>query len=156
MRVGILGGTGFVGCYLVDALLAREHQPVLLVRSGSEDRVTERTTTETLVGGSSDRATIEKLAESTDALKKYVTEKMTQCVRKYASYDADVHAVLSVEKRDHIAEVNVRSKGLTASAKAVTVDLYSAIDKVVDTIHAQLRKKKERLLRRSSRVSVAP
>ncbi|MDH3469457.1 MAG: NAD(P)H-binding protein [Gammaproteobacteria bacterium] len=36
MRVALFGGTGFVGSYLVEQLLKREHMPVLLVRPGSE------------------------------------------------------------------------------------------------------------------------
>ena len=36
MQVAIVGGTGFFGGYLVDALLARGHRPALLVRDGSE------------------------------------------------------------------------------------------------------------------------
>lgn len=39
MRVGIIGGTGFVGGYLVDALLDSGHNVNLLVRPGSEDKV---------------------------------------------------------------------------------------------------------------------
>jgi len=39
MRVAVIGGTGFVGGYLVDALLDASHEPALLVRSGSEDKV---------------------------------------------------------------------------------------------------------------------
>ena len=38
MRVTLFGGTGFVGRYLVDALLAAGMHPVLLVRPGSERR----------------------------------------------------------------------------------------------------------------------
>lgn len=39
MRIGIFGGTGFVGSYLVEALLEAGHEPVLLVRPGSEGKV---------------------------------------------------------------------------------------------------------------------
>lgn len=39
MRVAIIGGTGFIGSYLVDALLADGHAPSLLVRHGSADKV---------------------------------------------------------------------------------------------------------------------
>ena len=39
MRVAIIGGTGFVGGYLVDALLDADHEPALLVRPGSENKV---------------------------------------------------------------------------------------------------------------------
>ena len=39
MRVGIIGGTGFVGGYLVDALLGAGHEVSLLVRPGSGNKV---------------------------------------------------------------------------------------------------------------------
>ena len=39
MRVALIGGTGFVGGYLTDALLAAGHEPVLLVREGSERKI---------------------------------------------------------------------------------------------------------------------
>ncbi len=39
MRVAIIGGTGFVGGYLVDALLAAGHDINMLVRPGSEGKV---------------------------------------------------------------------------------------------------------------------
>lgn len=39
MRIALFGGTGFVGSYLIDALVAAGHEPVLLVRDGSEYKV---------------------------------------------------------------------------------------------------------------------
>lgn len=39
MKVAIIGGTGFVGSYIVDALVAAGHLPRLMVRAGHEDRV---------------------------------------------------------------------------------------------------------------------
>ena len=39
MRVALIGGTGFVGSYIVDALIAAGHEPSLLVRPGSESKV---------------------------------------------------------------------------------------------------------------------
>lgn len=39
MQVAIIGGTGFVGGYVVDALVEAGHTPVLLVRPGSESKV---------------------------------------------------------------------------------------------------------------------
>ena len=68
MRVGILGGTGFVGSYLVDALAARGHQPVLLVRPGSEDRMPGRLTSELVPGSLADDGALRTLVESTEAL----------------------------------------------------------------------------------------
>jgi uncharacterized protein YbjT (DUF2867 family) len=39
MNVAVFGGTGYVGSYLVAALIAHGHQPVLLVRPGSEKKL---------------------------------------------------------------------------------------------------------------------
>jgi NADH dehydrogenase len=39
VKVAIIGGTGFVGSYIVDALIDAGHEPHLLVRSGSEDKL---------------------------------------------------------------------------------------------------------------------
>ena len=83
--------------------------------------------------------------ESTPALKSYAIEKITHCVQKYVSHDTEAQVILSVEKRDHSAEANIHSKDYNVSCKAVTGDLYSAIDKVVDTVEGQLRKQKDRL-----------
>jgi uncharacterized protein YbjT (DUF2867 family) len=39
VKVAIIGGTGFVGSYLVDALLDAGHEPHVLVRAGSEGKL---------------------------------------------------------------------------------------------------------------------
>ena len=83
--------------------------------------------------------------DSTPALKAYAEEKVEHCLRKYISREADVHVILLVEKRDHIAEIVLRSKGHDVTAKGITGDLYSAIDKVIDNVDTQLRKQKERM-----------
>ena len=82
--------------------------------------------------------------EPTEALKSYAVEKLTSALKKYVRYETEVKVVLSVQKREHNAEVLVHSKGYDASGSATTIDLYSAIDKVVDTIGEQLRRQKER------------
>ena len=87
--------------------------------------------------------------ESTPALKAYAVEKVANVLKKYAQHAIDVHVVLSVQKRDHIAEVKISAKGSSmfdVTAKAVTEDLYSSIDKVMDTVQSQLRKKKEKVV----------
>ena len=83
--------------------------------------------------------------ESTPALKTYAIEKLTNTIQKYVHADTEVHVILSVEKRDHLAEANIRSKGHDLTAKATTEDLYSAIDKMSDNVCTQLRKQKEKM-----------
>jgi len=41
MRVALFGGTGFVGSYIIDALVDAGHEPVVLVRPGSESKVSQ-------------------------------------------------------------------------------------------------------------------
>jgi putative sigma-54 modulation protein len=82
--------------------------------------------------------------DSTDALKQYATEKISNCIKKYVKSPTDVKIVLEVDKRDHIAEVNLHSQRFDLASKAAASDLYAAIDKLVDTVVAQLRKQKDK------------
>lgn len=50
MKVALFGGTGFVGSYLVDALVAAGHTPRLLVRRGSEGKVRQPARCEIVAG----------------------------------------------------------------------------------------------------------
>lgn len=83
--------------------------------------------------------------EPTDALRDYASEKLTHCLKKFVSGACAVHVILNVEKRDHIAEVHIHSGQYDMTAKAITEDLYAAIDKVVDNVNAQIKKKKDQL-----------
>lgn len=82
--------------------------------------------------------------ESTDSLKKFAIEKITHKINKYVHSPATVHIILAVEKLDHFAEVHITGKNIDMVAKATTGDLYSAIDKLVDTLETQLRKHKDK------------
>ena len=59
MRVAIIGGTGFVGGYLIDALLRAGHRVVTLLRPGSEDKLHRRDEIDTVHG---DLANLDALA----------------------------------------------------------------------------------------------
>lgn len=67
-NIGLFGGTGFVGSYLVDALLAHGFHPVLLVRPGSESRIEQREHCTIVNGGIEDDDAIRQVAEASDAL----------------------------------------------------------------------------------------
>ena len=51
MRVAVIGGTGFIGSYLVDTLLAHNHVPSLLVRLASNQKLRVTSNTTRLVHG---------------------------------------------------------------------------------------------------------
>ncbi len=68
MRVAIVGGTGYVGSYLVDELLEQGHDVCQLVRPGSEHKARQADSTR-VVSGSIDSATcIAELVSACDAV----------------------------------------------------------------------------------------
>ncbi len=84
--------------------------------------------------------------ESTDPLKTYTTEKITNCLQKFVHHDTEAHVVLSVERNRHIAEVSFHADGSHFIAKEETNDLYASIDAAVHSLNGQLRKNKEKLV----------
>ena len=68
MKVGVFGGTGFVGSYLVDALLAAGHEPSLLVRSGSEHKLREPERCRVTRGDIDDSESVAQTLHGCDAL----------------------------------------------------------------------------------------
>ena len=68
MNVALFGGTGFVGTYLIEELLNNNHTPVLLVREGSENKVTRAKDCIINIGDVSDKKTIEDTIRDVDAV----------------------------------------------------------------------------------------
>lgn len=68
MRVALIGGTGFVGSYIIDELLAAGHQPVVLVRPGSEHRLREAAKCLVVAGTLADRAALAACMRDCDAV----------------------------------------------------------------------------------------
>ena len=50
MKVALIGGTGFVGSYLIDELINEGHIPRLLVREGSEQKLMQKEKCEVIKG----------------------------------------------------------------------------------------------------------
>ena len=68
MRVAIIGGTGFVGGYLIDALLRAGHDVVTLVRPGSDDKLQRRDEVDTVHGDLADSESLAKVVTGADAV----------------------------------------------------------------------------------------
>ena len=68
MRIAIIGGTGFVGGYLIDALLRDGHQVVTLLRPGSEGKLNRPDEVETVAGDLADREALAALMQGADAV----------------------------------------------------------------------------------------
>lgn len=67
MRIALFGGTGFIGSYIIDALLAAGHDPVLLVRPGSEHKVRQADRCRMVPGDVGNAAAIASVLKACDA-----------------------------------------------------------------------------------------
>jgi NADH dehydrogenase len=68
MKVALIGGTGFVGGYLVDALLDANHEPSVLVRPGSEGKVRQPDSCRIVSGEVADSDALRQLFDGADAV----------------------------------------------------------------------------------------
>ena len=68
MKVSIIGGTGFVGTYLIDALLQAGHMPRVLVRAGSESKLAAASQCETVSGNIREPFALDACLQGTDAV----------------------------------------------------------------------------------------
>ncbi|MFH2219378.1 MAG: ribosome-associated translation inhibitor RaiA [Pseudomonadota bacterium] len=84
-----------------------------------------------------------KNLDPSDHLKAYVKDKLDR-FDKYLYNPGEANVVLSVEKFRHIAEVNINGDKLSINGKEETVDMYSAIDMVLDKLEKQIKKNKQK------------
>ncbi len=68
MHVAIFGGTGFVGSYLIDALVEAGHHPIVLVRPGHEDRVNHQGQCTLVNGDIQDEESVSATISDADAI----------------------------------------------------------------------------------------
>lgn len=68
MQIALIGGTGFVGSYLADALLAGGHSIRMLVRPGSESKVQHPDGVQTVAGDLASEQSLQRLMQGCDAV----------------------------------------------------------------------------------------
>ena len=88
-----------------------------------------------------------KNLDSSDTLRSYVQEKLDRFDRLLDN-PAEANVVLSVEKFRHMAEINIIGDRLTINGKEETIDMYSAIDMVLDKLEKQIKKSKQKIRER--------
>ena len=88
-----------------------------------------------------------KNLDPSDTLKSYVADKLNRFDRLLEN-PAEANVVLSVEKFRHIAEININGDRLTINGKEETIDMYSAIDMVLDKLEKQIKKNKQKIRER--------
>lgn len=85
-----------------------------------------------------------KNLDPSENLKSYVGDKLDR-FDKYLYNPGEANVVLSVEKFRHMAEINIIGDRLNIYGKEVTMDMYSAIDMVLDKIETQIKKNKQKV-----------
>ena len=68
MRVTIIGGTGFVGNYLIDALLEAGHEVRALVRAGSENKLLRQDAVSAIAGDLASSSALREAMAGSDAV----------------------------------------------------------------------------------------
>ena len=83
--------------------------------------------------------------EPNDELKRYAEEKISR-IKKFFDRGVKAEAVLSVEKRRFIAEVNIIADGIKLNSKETSNEnLFTAIDLVMDKLLTQASRYKSKL-----------
>ena len=90
-----------------------------------------------------------KNIDPSDHLKSYVGDKLDR-FDKFLDNPAEANVVLAVEKFRHIAEINISGDRLSIIGKEETIDMYSAIDMVLDKLEKQIKKNKQKIRERRS------
>jgi putative sigma-54 modulation protein len=82
--------------------------------------------------------------EVTDALRSFTTEKIQKLQRHFERI-LKVHVTFVIEKLAHIAEATIHIPGNDVHARSSSdMDMYSAVDLLVDKLDRQLIKLKEK------------
>ena len=82
--------------------------------------------------------------EVTPALRDYVQDKLTR-VRRHFDHVIEANVLLSVDKLDQKAEINLRVSGNNIYVESVEEDMYAAIDTLIDKLDRQVLRHKDRI-----------
>ncbi len=79
----------------------------------------------------------------TPALRAYVLEKMER-IKRHFDHVISLNVILRLEKLQHEAEATLHTPGKSLFANASELDMYAAIDDLVDKLDKQVRRFKDK------------
>ena len=82
--------------------------------------------------------------EVTEPLRNYVNEKAARLTRHF-DFLQDAHFVLRAKKNRHTAEATINGRHTRLHATSSAETLYAAIDDLMDKLHQQGQRAKEKL-----------
>ena len=104
MKIAVIGGTGFVGAYVIDALVAADHQVSLLVRPGSEEKLRNKNVWRMTSGDLDDIDSLDSTLSGCDAviysvglLREYPKRQITF---ENTQYEGVVNVIASAQRNN--------------------------------------------------------
>lgn len=88
-----------------------------------------------------------KRMDVTDTMRERIEKKLSKLDR-YFQKDSESVVLLSVSRGRHTIEVTIHHNGMIFRAQETTDDMYTALDRVEESLERQLRKNKTRLEKR--------
>jgi putative sigma-54 modulation protein len=80
--------------------------------------------------------------EAEEWFKDYVNERLAK-LKKYIDKPLEAHVIMTVEKFRHVAEINLKAKGVNIVGKEEAKDMQLAFDAVMDKVERQVKKHRE-------------
>ena len=124
MKVALFGGTGFVGSYIIDELLKNGHEPVVLVREGSESKLNNSENCRIISGDVTDVKSIKNTIKGSDVVI-YSIGIIREFPRKGVTFEK-LHFQAAKECIDVAKSLGVK-RFIMMSANGVKVDGLSLI-----------------------------
>lgn len=87
--------------------------------------------------------------EITPSIREYVVAKLAR-INRHFDHVIDVNVIMTVEKLDQKIEANVHLSGKDIHVTCHEVDMYAAIDLLIDKLDRQVIKHKERFQARNA------
>ena len=96
-----------------------------------------------------------KHMETSQALQEYAREKLTTKIEKFVTKPIEVQVTFSVDRHvQHALCTLVGGDGFSLNVEHSCEDMYGSVDRMVDKLGSQLKKKKDRLKGHKNRSSV--
>ncbi len=96
-----------------------------------------------------------KHMETSPALQEYAREKLSAKIQKFVTKPIEVQVTFSIDRHlQHALCTLVGGDGFSVNVEHSCDDMYGSVDRMVDKLGAQLKKKKDRLKSHKNRSSV--
>lgn len=83
--------------------------------------------------------------EPSDTLRQHVQDKLAHLASKFSRVSIDASAVLTVERYWHIAALSLVINGQPLQSNERDENMYTALDRALDKLERQLRRRKDKL-----------